>query len=39
MRLALCGECKGPHIFDILEQLGKEESLKRIEKAIKGITI
>ena len=39
MRLALCGECKGPHIFDILEQLGKEESLKRIEKAIKNIAI
>ena len=39
MRLALCGECKGPHIFDILAQLGKEESLIRINKAIKGITI
>ena len=35
MRLVLAGECKGPHIFNILEELGKEESLKRIEKGIK----
>ncbi|MCQ2973649.1 MAG: glutamate--tRNA ligase [Bacteroidales bacterium] len=37
MRLALAGECKGPHIFDILEQLGKQESIKRIEDGIKNI--
>ncbi len=33
-RLALVGEGKGPHIFDITEALGKEESIRRIERAI-----
>lgn len=33
-RLALVGEGKGPHIFDITEALGKEESIRRIQKAI-----
>jgi len=37
MRLLLAGECKGPHIFDILEELGKEESIRRIETGIKNI--
>ena len=36
-RLALVGEGKGPHIFDITVVLGKEETLKRIEKAIKEL--
>jgi len=34
VRLALVGEGKGPHIFDITEALGKEESIRRIERAI-----
>lgn len=33
-RLAVVGECKGPHMFDITELLGKEETVRRIEKAI-----
>lgn len=33
-RLALVGEGKGPHIFDITEALGKEESIRRIRRAI-----
>lgn len=33
-RLALVGEGKGPHIFDITEALGKEESIRRIQQAI-----
>ena len=33
-RLTLVGEGKGPHIFDITVVLGKEETLKRIRKAI-----
>lgn len=33
-RLALVGEGKGPHIFDITEALGKEESIRRIARAI-----
>jgi len=37
-RLALVGESKGPHIFDITEIIGKEEVIKRLEKAIKILT-
>lgn len=33
-RLAVVGECKGPHMFDITAILGKEETIKRIQKAI-----
>ena len=36
-RLAVVGECKGPHMFDITELLGKEETLARIEKAIRTL--
>jgi|TARA_R100001460_G_scaffold84086_9_gene125208 glutamyl-tRNA synthetase len=35
LRLALVGEMKGPDVFDILSILGKEESISRIEKAIR----
>jgi glutamyl-tRNA synthetase len=34
LRLIIVGDMKGPHIFDILELIGKEESIKRIEKAV-----
>ncbi|PHR14010.1 MAG: glutamate--tRNA ligase [Aequorivita sp.] len=37
LRLALVGEMKGPDVFDILSILGKEESIYRIEKAIKFV--
>lgn len=33
-RLALVGEGKGPHMFDIASVLGKEETLFRMKKAI-----
>ena len=33
-RPGFVGEGKGPHIFDITEALGKEESIRRIERAI-----
>lgn len=33
-RLALVGEGKGPHIFDITQMLGKEETIRRIERAV-----
>ncbi len=36
-RLALVGESKGPHIFDITEILGKEEVIARLEKAIQTL--
>ena len=37
-RLAIVGESKGPHMFDIISVLGKEETIKRLEKAINTIT-
>ena len=36
-RLAVVGECKGPHMFDITAVLGKEETLKRIRRAVEVI--
>lgn len=36
-RLAVVGQCKGPHMFDITELLGKEETIKRIEAGIENI--
>ncbi len=36
-RLTLVGECKGPHIFDITELLGRDETNRRIEKGIETI--
>ena len=33
-RLSLVGALKGPHLFDIVEIIGKEETIKRLEKAI-----
>jgi len=33
-RLSLVGALKGPHLFDIVELIGKEETIKRLEKAI-----
>jgi glutamyl/glutaminyl-tRNA synthetase len=37
LRLSLVGALKGPHLFDIIEMIGKEESIKRIEKAIETL--
>ncbi len=37
LRLALVGESKGPDLFSILELLGKEESIARINLAIERI--
>ena len=34
LRLMLVGAGKGPHIHDILELLGKEEAVKRIDKGV-----
>ena len=33
-RLSLVGALKGPHLFDIVEIIGKEETIKRIKKAV-----
>jgi glutamyl-tRNA synthetase len=34
LRLSLVGALKGPHLFDIIEMIGKEETLKRLENAL-----
>ncbi len=38
-RLCLVGECKGPHIFDITELLGLEETVRRISLGVQRIQI
>jgi glutamyl-tRNA synthetase len=35
-RLVIVGALKGPHMFDIISWIGKEETIKRIEK---GVTV
>jgi len=37
LRLSLVGALKGPHLFDIIELIGKKETVKRILKAIEKI--
>jgi glutamyl-tRNA synthetase len=37
LRLSLVGALKGPHLFDIIEMIGKTETIKRIEKAIQAL--
>ena len=34
LRLSLVGALKGPHLFDIMAMIGREETIKRIQKAI-----
>ena len=34
LRLSLVGALKGPHLFDIIELIGKESCIKRLENAI-----
>jgi glutamyl-tRNA synthetase len=36
-RLTVVGECKGPHMFDITELLGKDETIRRIQAGIERI--
>ena len=37
LRLAIVGESKGPHMFDITATIGKDETVLRLEKAVKNI--
>lgn len=37
LRLSLVGALKGPHLFDIIEMIGKAETISRIEKAIASL--
>ena len=34
LRLSVVGDLKGPHLFDIIAMIGKEEVLDRIQHAI-----
>ena len=36
-RLAVVGECKGPHMFDITELMGLDETVGRIDRAIERL--
>ena len=38
LRLSLVGALKGPHLFDIIEMIGKEATLLRIENAIEKLS-
>ncbi len=38
LRLALVGELKGPHVFDIIEVIGKKETIARLTKAIETLS-
>ena len=37
LRLSVVGALKGPHLFDIIEMIGKEETIQRIKKAIQTL--
>jgi len=37
LRLVIVGDMKGPHIFDILAMIGRDESIARIRKAISAL--
>lgn len=36
-RLTVVGECKGPHMFDITDLLGKDETVRRIRAGVERI--
>jgi glutamyl-tRNA synthetase len=38
-RLTVVGECRGPHMFDITELLGREETLARLNAGIENIQV
>ncbi len=38
-RLAIVGESKGPHMFDITATIGKDETISRLNKAIRDIKL
>ncbi len=38
LRLSVVGALKGPHLFDIIEIIGKEETIRRIENAIASLS-
>ncbi|MFY7665276.1 glutamate--tRNA ligase [Flavobacterium sp.] len=39
IRLALVGEMKGPHVFDIIEVIGRAETVKRLQTGLQKIPL
>ena len=37
LRLVVVGASRGPHMFDIIGWIGKEETLKRIDRGLSSI--
>ena len=38
-RLTVVGECKGPHMFDITELIGRDETVARVSRGIENIRL
>ena len=38
-RLTVVGECKGPHMFDITEFIGRDETIARVSRGIENIRL
>ncbi|GAB1414750.1 glutamate--tRNA ligase [Paludibacter sp.] len=38
-RICIVGESKGPHMFDIVDIIGKEETIKRLKKALEKLQL
>ena len=38
-RLAIVGQCTGPHMFEITDVLGRETTLRRLRRAIDNIQV
>ena len=38
LRLLLVGDLKGPHLFDIMEMLGREEASQRIARGLSELS-
>ncbi len=36
-RVAIIGAAKGPHMFDVMEIIGKEETIRRMERALEAM--
>ena len=36
-RLCVVGECKGPHMFDITDLIGREKTVARLKAGIENI--
>ena len=36
-RLAVVGSCRGPHMFDITELMGRDETVRRIRAGVANI--